>query len=123
MFERLLRMKKFILLFGLALAISLPIAINAQEKKSPDVLLEEGVKMVLQAIELILKTIPEYQAPEILDNGDIIIRRVNPKNQKPKDGLLTCLLFLVAFLVFVVEATFSRSSFVSAAVDAVEGVD
>ena len=86
MFKRLLRMKKFILLLGLALAISLPIAINAQEKKSPDVLLEEGVKMVLQAIELILKTIPEYQAPEILDNGDIIIRRVNPKNQKPKDG-------------------------------------
>ena len=41
--------------------------------------------MVLGALELILKTIPQYSAPEVLQNGDIIIRRVVPEKEELKD--------------------------------------
>ena len=41
-------------------------------------MIEDGMKMILGAIQLILKSIPEYKAPEVLENGDIIIRRVQP---------------------------------------------
>jgi hypothetical protein len=36
---------------------------------------------------LFLQSIPQYEAPEILENGDIIIRRKNPPpepDQKPE---------------------------------------
>ena len=50
-------------------------------------MIEEGVKMVLGALELMLKAIPQYEALEALEalqNGDIIIRRVVPENGKEK---------------------------------------
>ena len=60
-------------------------AVQPQDQKPPEVMIEEGVNMVLGALELILKTIPQYSAPEVLQNGDIIIRRVVPEKEKPKD--------------------------------------
>lgn len=52
-----------------------PFKIQAQD---PGVLLEEGTKKILKAFELFLLTIPQYEAPEVLPNGDIIIRRKQP---------------------------------------------
>ena len=61
--------------------------LKAQETPSkeadPDKMLEDGMRMILSAIELFLKSIPEYNAPEILENGDIIIRRVQPTKKLP----------------------------------------
>ena len=57
---------------------------SPSEKAAPEKMIEDGVKMILSAIQLILKSIPEYKAPEVLDNGDIIIRRVQP-NEKSYD--------------------------------------
>ena len=73
---------------GLFLAISLGFALStssvsfADEKRSPEVMLEEGAKMIFEALDLVLKVIPQYEAPEILENGDIIIRRKTPKEDK-----------------------------------------
>jgi hypothetical protein len=36
-------------------------------------------------MELFLGTIPLYEAPEVLPNGDIIIRRAPPRNESPQD--------------------------------------
>ena len=33
---------------------------------------------MLRAIELMIEMIPQYDMPEVLENGDIIIRRKNP---------------------------------------------
>lgn len=55
------------------------------KKEAPERLLEDGVKMILGAIKLILRSIPEYKAPEVLENGDIIIRRVKPPVRAPKE--------------------------------------
>ena len=60
-------------------------AVQPQDQKPPEVMIEEGVNMVLGALELILKTIPQYSAPEVLQNGDIIIRRVVPEKEELKD--------------------------------------
>ena len=55
------------------------------EKETPSELLKEATRGILKALGLILQSIPQYEAPEILDNGDIIIRRKNPKPMLPPE--------------------------------------
>jgi hypothetical protein len=38
----------------------------------------EGIGKLLQALQMFVKSVPQYSAPEVLPNGDIIIRRVKP---------------------------------------------
>lgn len=80
-------------LFALALtgALALPAAPAAAQSddKSVDELAREGIGKIVAALEMLLLTIPTYEAPEILPNGDIIIRRKNPltpEEQGPQDG-------------------------------------
>ena len=54
------------------------------QQKKPEDMIEDGMKMILNALQLILKSIPQYKAPEVLENGDIIIRRVPSGENKPK---------------------------------------
>ncbi len=56
------------------------------QQKKPEDMIEDGMRMILNALSLILKSIPQYKAPEVLENGDIIIRRVRPGEKKPKSG-------------------------------------
>ncbi|MFQ5764409.1 MAG: hypothetical protein ACE5GT_05730 [Rhodospirillales bacterium] len=67
---------------------------QAPEQERPDTsreMLEDATRKILDAFELMLRAIPQYEAPEILDNGDIIIRRRPPRPEQPapppgKDG-------------------------------------
>lgn len=63
--------------FLLACTLSLPAAHAADgtDNDSPESLARDGIQKVLDALELFLGSIPQYSSPEILDNGDIIIRR------------------------------------------------
>jgi hypothetical protein len=38
----------------------------------------EGLGKLLDALDLFVKSVPQYAAPEVLPNGDIILRRLNP---------------------------------------------
>ncbi len=66
---------------------------SAQEKR-PEELALEGINKVLQALNLFMDSIPQYEAPEVLENGDIIIRRKHkntdkgwqPEKKAPKRG-------------------------------------
>ena len=81
-------MKSLIMTISLAIALTFSTAVQAQEQK-PDVMIEQGAKMIFDAFALVLKTIPQYEAPEILENGDIIIRRKIPteyKKEKKEKG-------------------------------------
>jgi len=40
---------------------------------------EEAMRNILTALNLIIASIPQYEMPEVLENGDIIIRRVQPE--------------------------------------------
>lgn len=44
-----------------------------------DEALRETAERVVTALRLLLMAIPQYEAPEILDNGDILIRRSRPE--------------------------------------------
>jgi hypothetical protein len=45
----------------------------------------EGMSQILKALDLLIENIPQYAAPEVLENGDIIIRRLHPEDKpKPK---------------------------------------
>ncbi len=75
-------MKGLFLAISLAFTLSTSNVVYADEKKSPEVIIEEGAKMIFEALDLVLKAIPQYEAPEILENGDILIRRKNPTEDK-----------------------------------------
>lgn len=67
-------------------SISFPaVADPMDESQSPNQLLEDAGRQITRALELMLKAIPQYEMPEVLDNGDIIIRKVQPKpsGEKP----------------------------------------
>ena len=44
-------------------------------QQSPDELALEGVNRLMQALQLLIQQLPQYEAPVIDENGDIIIRR------------------------------------------------
>ena len=71
-----------------ALGLSLPVLVPGEparaaeaEEEDPKELARQGMERMLRAIELMIEMIPQYEMPEVLENGDIIIRRKNP----PKD--------------------------------------
>ena len=61
--------------------IVLPAAVPAQESEErpdPRELAREGAESMLRALEGLIMLIPQYEMPEITEDGDIIIRRKQP---------------------------------------------
>jgi hypothetical protein len=48
-------------------------------------LAREAIEQLLRALELMIDSIPQYELPEIQDNGDIIIRRKR-RAPRPEPG-------------------------------------
>ena len=71
-----------LLAYGLA---AVPASAAEAPQASPRALLDEAANKLLQALEMMLMAVPQYAAPEINENGDIIIRRIRPKDE-PKSG-------------------------------------
>ena len=78
-------MKKLVLSGFVALTLTNPTLSYAQSNQPPDQLLENGVKMILDAMKIFIQSLPQYETPEVLDNGDIIIRRKRPENEKSNE--------------------------------------
>lgn len=56
------------------------------ESEEPGELAREGLEQMMRALRLLVDSIPQYELPEMLDNGDIIIRRKDPQApRKPED--------------------------------------
>ncbi len=79
-------------LLGAALVLAAP-AVQADEaqpgespKDSPGEMAREGLEQMMRALRLLVESIPQYELPEVLENGDIIIRRKHPKpeSQEPE---------------------------------------
>ncbi|MEM7171970.1 MAG: hypothetical protein AAF530_17510 [Pseudomonadota bacterium] len=83
-------MKKLSKSMGLALFLSAgvcfaaspwpasPALAQSADQEDPSELAKEGLDRMLRAIELMIEMIPQYDLPEVLPNGDILIRRINP---------------------------------------------
>ena len=85
------RLLSVLIVFGVLITFSKPIisaGLHRVQKppvqnKEPEKMVEDGIKMILNALQLILESLPQYKAPEVLGNGDIIIRRVQPSGIAP----------------------------------------
>ncbi len=68
-----------------AMSLSGTFALGAEPKPAPEFqdraekALREGAESITRALELMLRAVPQYSMPEVLDNGDIIIRRRHPE--------------------------------------------
>ncbi len=62
---------------AVALALAQPVAgqTNEDRETSPGELTAEAVDRLLRALDLLMGSIPQYEAPFVNENGDIIIRR------------------------------------------------
>jgi hypothetical protein len=75
-----------------ALAAFLPAALPAYAQtqppaapeERPGALAREAIDKMMRALQLALENLPQYAMPELNENGDIIIRRQNPRADKPR---------------------------------------
>lgn len=73
----------------IVLLLSAPLQVSAgheSDEEPPgraEELAREGMDKLMQALETLLQTIPQYEMPEITDDGDIIIRRKRSEGHVP----------------------------------------
>ncbi|MFT6557430.1 hypothetical protein [Sneathiella sp.] len=78
-------MKKKLSIIGLGVMLAMTPAVSSYaDEKGADELAVEGLSKLLDALSVFIDSIPQYETPEVLDNGDIIIRRV-PSTKEDKD--------------------------------------
>jgi hypothetical protein len=75
------------------IAAGLPLSAGAQsnldkQRDRAEEAIREGAEKIVRGLEQLLRSIPQYEAPEVQENGDIIIRRKPPKEpaEKPKSN-------------------------------------
>lgn len=51
--------------------------------KEAEEMAREALDKLMRAMSALVKSIPQYEMPETLPNGDIIIRRKRPDDNKP----------------------------------------
>lgn len=79
-------MKPIVLLLALSFAVAAGPARAASDEAPADTI-ERGAQLVIDGLRAFFSSIPQYEAPEVLPNGDIIIRRVRPESgEEKKDG-------------------------------------
>jgi hypothetical protein len=82
------RLRRSILAVPVFLLLALPAA--AADQETPGDLATDAMSKMVRALELLIQQIPQYEKPEINENGDIIIRRkrpnATPQPPKPGDG-------------------------------------
>jgi hypothetical protein len=81
-------MKLWLTAIGLAAALALATPAVADEPpadEGPGELARDGIQRLMQALEAFIDMIPQYEMPEINENGDIIIRRKREASPAPQD--------------------------------------
>lgn len=61
-----------------ALLVAAPTQAIAQDVGDAEKVAREGVERLMRALDLLMGSIPQFEAPEINEDGDIIIRRKRP---------------------------------------------
>jgi len=74
------------LALGLSPASAAEDAPLSEQSEKAEKAIREGADKIFKALEMLIQSIPQYEPPKVLDNGDIIIRRRNPgEPAKPDD--------------------------------------
>ena len=78
-----------ILCFALALAgppsAATPALAQEEEPSDPEAMVRDSLEGLMRALEAFIDMIPQYEMPEINENGDIIIRRKHKPETEPED--------------------------------------
>jgi len=78
-------MKQIIMGSAVAILVTLAQPAFADDKESnPESLALQGITKLMDALGAFIDSIPQYEAPVMNDNGDIIIRRKHPETEKEK---------------------------------------
>lgn len=77
-----MRLRRLACAAAIAAALAAPTAFAQQDRTDPKDLAIEGLDKIMSALELLLMAIPTYELPEVLPNGDIIIRRSRPTPER-----------------------------------------
>jgi hypothetical protein len=56
---------------------------NPESAQAPMELAREGLTKMLQALNKLIESVPQFEMPEMTENGDIIIRRKRPEAPQP----------------------------------------
>ena len=76
-------MKTILKTMVVALSLVLATPAAADEDLLPEA--EKTLQRLLSLLEVIVGSIPQYELPEVLENGDVIIRRVQPEPGEDAD--------------------------------------
>ena len=60
----------------IAALIATSAAAETPKAKQPEQIIREGAERILEGVRGLIERIPQYGIPEMLPNGDIIIRKV-----------------------------------------------
>ena len=64
-----------------------PAFADSNRDKDPHALASDGIQSLLKTMEMMLLAIPQYEAPYVNENGDIIIRRKNPSREPARPSV------------------------------------
>ena len=64
---------------------SLPEQAQEEAERAREVI-EQALGRLIAGLKLVMDSIPQYEAPEILENGDILIRRKRPATAPEESG-------------------------------------
>ena len=85
-------MKHWLAAFGLSAALILATpapspawAEEPPESEDPGELARDGIERLMRALEAFIHMIPQYEMPEITEDGDIIIRRKRHGEPSPEE--------------------------------------
>jgi hypothetical protein len=68
-----------------ALFVAAPTQAIAQDVGDAEEVAREGVERLMRALNLLMGSIPQFEAPEINEDGDIIVRRKRPSEDGAPD--------------------------------------
>src|SRR6476620_11285921 len=72
------------LAFAAVAAPALAQAPAPPENQQPGALARDAIDKLMRALSLAIENLPQYAMPELNENGDIVIRRINPRAEKPR---------------------------------------
>jgi hypothetical protein len=68
-----------------ALLVAAPTQAIAQDVGDAETVVRESVERLMRALDLLIGSIPQFEAPEINEDGDIVIRRRRPSEDGAPD--------------------------------------
>ena len=72
-----------------AVVSTAPSAAQRDDRAAAEDMAREAIEQLMRALELMIQSIPQYEMPEIEENGDIIIRRKrrtpDPEPREPEN--------------------------------------